>query len=143
GLLAYLDFRAGPHPGDRAPDVVLGTSPPRRLFDILSATRHTLLALLGAARSAEGDRAIEAVGELVRERFRDRIDAHLVLHPDAPADGLRWGGDRLADPAGHLHHRYGAEAPTLYLIRPDGYVGYRSLPPDAGKLTAYLGRVFR
>jgi hypothetical protein len=30
----------------------------------------------------------------------------------------------------------------LYLIRPDGYVGYRSQPADGGRLWAYLDHFF-
>jgi hypothetical protein len=35
-----------------------------------------------------------------------------------------------------------AATPCLYVIRPDGYVGYRGRPPDAARLWAYLGRIF-
>jgi hypothetical protein len=30
----------------------------------------------------------------------------------------------------------------MYLIRPDGYEGYRAQPPDAGHLARYLRRLF-
>jgi hypothetical protein len=32
-------------------------------------------------------------------------------------------------------------AVDLYLLRPDGCIGYRALPPDASRLRAYLERL--
>jgi hypothetical protein len=48
----------------------------------------------------------------------------------------------LLDSSGSAHRAYGAEDEVLYLIRPDGYVGYRGQPPDAAKLLGYLKRIF-
>jgi 2-polyprenyl-6-methoxyphenol hydroxylase-like FAD-dependent oxidoreductase len=131
---------AGPRPGERAPDVVIRTDAedcPVRLSSVLDRGRHTLLAFAG--KSASGAQALETVGKLVGERYADRIAACLVVGASA---NLSWTGPRLDDAEGHLHHRYGADAATLYLIRPDGYIGYRAQPPDADKLAAYLGRLF-
>jgi hypothetical protein len=51
-------------------------------------------------------------------------------------------GELIRDPEGHLHDRYGAgDSDDPYLIRPDGYVAYRSQPADAAKLVAYLDRI--
>ncbi len=145
GLKAYFDFGHGPDPGERAPDVPLGSVDPgpKRLFEVLRGTKHTLLVFEGRERTAEDGRAIEALGDLVRERFSERIEAHLIARPgEGTSDLLRWEGPRLFDPEGAMHRRYGAAAPCLYLVRPDGYIGYRSQPPDAGKLGAYLEQIF-
>ena len=57
-----------------------------------------------------------------------------------PAEaGLR---NQLIDPDGELHRRYGASREGLYLMRPDGYVGFRSQPADVSALRAYLDRLF-
>jgi hypothetical protein len=145
GLADYLDFGAAPHPGDRAPDVLFetpGDPGPRRLFDVLRDTRHALLLFEGAARSDEGDRHFERIGGLVRGRYADRIAAHVVAHLGRRPEGLRWDGPLLLDGDGSLHHRFGARAECLYLIRPDGYVGYRAQPADPAKLQAYLEWLF-
>ena len=141
GLRDHLDFGAAPHPGDRAPDVVLAAPAaggPARLFDVLGGTGHTLLLFEGAA--ADPGEAIPAVGELVRTRYADRVRPLLVTRGAAPASP--WPGESLPDPAGDVHRRYGAASACLYLIRPDGYIGYRAQPPDAGKLGEHLGRIF-
>jgi hypothetical protein len=45
-------------------------------------------------------------------------------------------------PAGErdLHARYGARGPRLFLIRPDGHIGYVGSPAQIGRLKAYLDR---
>ncbi|MBX6312998.1 MAG: FAD-dependent monooxygenase [Isosphaeraceae bacterium] len=139
GLRDYLDFGAAPHPGDRVPDVACAGE---RLSDVLKGTKHTLLVFDGAARAPGGSDRIAAVGDLVHDRHAARIRPYLVIHAPARPEELRWGGDVLLDPDGDLHRRFGAAAECLYLIRPDGYVGYRSQPVDAEKLRTYLGRLF-
>jgi hypothetical protein len=47
------------------------------------------------------------------------------------------------DPDRDAHHRYAATAESLYLVRPDGYVAYRSQPASVGPLLDHLGSVFR
>ena len=48
----------------------------------------------------------------------------------------------LLDGEQSLHHRYGADTACLYLVRPDGYVGFRSLPPQLERLQGYLDELF-
>ncbi|MCA1684396.1 MAG: FAD-dependent monooxygenase [Planctomycetia bacterium] len=144
GLRDHLDFASAPRPGDRAPDVVLpheAPGGPARLFDLLSEPRHTLLLFSG--RPDPGFEATAAaIGALISGRYVGLIRPWLVLRGDAESGALRGDGEVLRDPGGSLHRRYGAASPCLYLIRPDGYVGYRSQPPDADKLRAYLERLF-
>ena len=55
---------------------------------------------------------------------------------------LEWNGLVLLDGSGTLHELYGAGAESLYLIRPDGYVGLRGQPAAALPLLEYLDRMF-
>jgi len=54
-------------------------------------------------------------------------------------------GDRgvLLDTEGAAHHRYQADLHKLYLIRPDGYIGFHSRPVDQTALSTYLPRIFK
>ncbi|CAN5909061.1 FAD-dependent monooxygenase [soil metagenome] len=116
-----------PRPGDRVPDLALDAPEggPGRLFDLLRGTRWTLL-LIGGNESESGS----AVADLINARYSDRIDLHrLGGRPGPEAVGVR------------LHRRFEARSPSLYLIRPDGHVGYRATPPDAGRLDFYLKRI--
>ena len=144
GLAETFDFRAGPHPGDRVPDVFLEPPPniegPHRLFDVLHGTKHVLL-LFEGAHGVEDAGPFEAVREVAREHAA-HIETILVVRGDMAPPWIDWDGPMLLDHLGGLHHRFGARGPCLYLIRPDGYLGYRAMPPDSGKLTSYLGRIF-
>jgi hypothetical protein len=44
------------------------------------------------------------------------------------------------DRDGRIQHQHAAEEPTLILVRPDGYVGYRNQPASAAQLQKYLDR---
>ena len=48
---------------------------------------------------------------------------------------------RLGAAAREARERYGADRTSLYLIRPDGYVGFRCQPASAEALDAYLAEV--
>ena len=110
--------------GHRAPDAPLDDGQgAERLFHCFRDPRHVLLLFEGLA----GDRD-DPVGPLAAEVTRTH-GAQVAVHV------VRRAG-RAA------HERYGATHPCCYLIRPDGYVGFRAKPIDAAGLTAHLGRLF-
>jgi hypothetical protein len=43
------------------------------------------------------------------------------------------------DTEGRLHRKLHADARTLILVRPDGYLGFRCQPADGGALVNHLG----
>ncbi len=75
-------------------------------------------------------------------------DAQLAAELDAlaaatrgaprPLRVLKTGKDALQDPHGQLRQRYGAQAGSVYLLRPDGYVLGRWIAPAAATLRAAL-----
>src|SRR5262245_25714772 len=70
-----------------------------------------------------------------------RIEPHLVVPHELPEDRVG-KGETLLDPRGELHHYYGARSACLYVIRPDGYIGFRSQPPDSEALRSYFTKIF-
>lgn len=135
----------GPRPGDRVPDVRL-TMPAdgiRRLFDILHGTHHTLLCF-DSPRPEVADTVGEfaKVNVMIRQYGSGSIEIYRVTREH---DGPEMAGEIpvLVDCQGHLHEKFHAEQPCLYLIRPDGYVGYRSRPPDTAKFQHYLECVLK
>ncbi len=62
--------------------------------------------------------------------------------PDRPARAARGPGSQRRNTlwirGGELHHRYGARSACLYVVRPDGYIGFRSQPPDPEALKSYF-----
>jgi hypothetical protein len=124
---------AGPAAGDRAPDAPLvatkdGVS--LRLYNLFAEHRHILL-LLGDGREALPP---------TMPRYPENVFAACRVVPPGTS-----GGDYV-DREGILAQRYGS-TPAVYLIRPDGYVGFRcdwrtvstSLPPYLAKLFSSAG----
>jgi 2-polyprenyl-6-methoxyphenol hydroxylase-like FAD-dependent oxidoreductase len=146
----WLDFGNGPKPGDRAFDGQLlatgdtdGASP-RRLFERFDTCKHTLMLFGGIRDTEEGAERLVKLGKWVRERYPEQVQCWLIQispHP-VPLAFASWDGPRFFDRNGLLHQVYGARGECLYLIRPDGYVGYRGQPADLVKLSDYLARIF-
>lgn len=132
-------MRGGVAPGERAPDGRVRDGPtgaPATLFEILRGTRHTLLLFQGV--SGDDASILQEIARAVESRYPSLFSAHLVVaNGDRPMD-LGWTGPALVDPDAALHKRYAAGRASVYLIRPDGYVGYRSQPADADALLSHL-----
>lgn len=139
---SWIHFGDGPAPGQRVPDMPLGEGE-GRLFDLLRGTHHTLLLFDGAARTEEGYQRFSRLDARIRARLGEGVRVHAIVPDRARPEALAEGVHVLLDPEGALHRRFGARTECLYLIRPDGYVGYRCQPADEAKLEAYLDRVLR
>ncbi|MFJ5547630.1 FAD-dependent monooxygenase [Streptomyces sp. NPDC093225] len=154
--------RAGPGPGERAPDCG-GLAPgvpavPLRLYDLLR--ERGLVLVCYAAASDE----LAACAELVAAARRSAGDllAAFVVVAGAGGDGDAGAGDGaevaygatdadgaplavFRDGRGEFARRYSPEGSTAFLVRPDGYLGTRieplTGPAAAGALAAHLGRV--
>jgi hypothetical protein len=138
---AWLDLGHGPAPGERVPEVGLPAAAggPRRLKDLLDPLGHTLLLFEGLSRAGAAGEAIERVRSEVGRRFPRFVRVVRVLAEGGPSAG---GAGAYLDGDGVLHRAFGAGRACLYLLRPDGYVGYRSQPPDWGRLLGHLRRLF-
>ena len=120
--------RHAPHAGDRAPDVELGAG--RRISDLLRGPHHTLL-LFGGRSTALIERFTQVAAE-VNGRYGPLVSAVLLRLPGAQPPL----GD--VDERGAAHERYGADPGAMYLIRPDGYIGFRGAETDAEILRSTL-----
>ncbi|MCY0936555.1 FAD-dependent monooxygenase [Streptomyces sp. H34-S4] len=139
-----------PQPGERAPDCTGLTLPlaayPSRLLDVLRGRAEHVVLLYGAdgAALAEAAEQARAAGRALTRSGTDggatgpQIVA--VLAREAAAGGsaaLPVPGYRDAD--GEFARLYGADGPTGFLVRPDGYLGARfPLADTATALAGYL-----
>ncbi|GAA5073699.1 FAD-dependent monooxygenase [Thermocatellispora tengchongensis] len=105
----------GPRPGARAWDGPVRADGVQRLHEALRGPRH--VALIFAADSP-AEPLLRSAKEL-ENRYGSRLAARVVRVIG------KGGAGGLADPDGVLHRRYDAEAGTVYVVRPDGHVGYR------------------
>jgi 2-polyprenyl-6-methoxyphenol hydroxylase-like FAD-dependent oxidoreductase len=111
----------GPASGDRAPDADLDGG--GAVFDLFRHTGFTLLSLpAGAAPAPQTDAAVRAL----EARFGRVLHSHTV--PSAPA----------------LAKHYGTSPrDRLFLVRPDGYVGFRCFADESARLAEHLGTYLR
>jgi 2-polyprenyl-6-methoxyphenol hydroxylase-like FAD-dependent oxidoreductase len=129
---------AGPRSGDRAPDATGlrrdGVGFPFRLFGLLRGTHHTLL-LFGAGTAA-------CLVDALKRRYGDQLRVYQLVAPAPGKPGID-SCPTVIDSDGNLQRVFGVSGPAAYLIRPDGYVGFRTDVLDGKVFEEYLGRVFR
>jgi 2-polyprenyl-6-methoxyphenol hydroxylase-like FAD-dependent oxidoreductase len=140
GVVDHVRFRHGPRAGDRAPDAqgCHGSSgAPTRLFDLFRGTHFTLLLFDGPAATDAGYQRLATTARRVSTASGDDVRAYLVVPDDRRPDGLD-DVDVVLDPDRDAHHRYAAATESLYLVRPDGYVAFRSQPATARPVLDHL-----
>ncbi len=98
------------------------------LFHFLGGPKHCLLVFAGTSEEAL------ASAQAARRQAGDWIDVHLVA-TESGCEDL----SLILDSNGELTQRYGMQDGGLYLIRPDGYIAYRT--SRLNRLDAYLGKV--
>src|SRR5262249_28295460 len=106
-------LRGGPRPGERAPDGPFGSGGADTLFRYLQGPQHHLLVF--------GDQEIE-----LPKAWQSLIHV-----------------DKVPNAATVLCERYGTDGSAHYLVRPDGYVEFRSPGADVRPLVAHLQKVYR
>jgi hypothetical protein len=113
-----------------------------RLFQLFSGTKHHLLLFHGFELQAGNLQDLETIAEEIRQDYLQFIDVHMVIAEDRLPSNWRWDGTVCLDPLLSVHRQYGAQTSCLYLVRPDGYIGYRAQPPSLKKLLMYLAKIF-
>ncbi len=124
--------------GDAGP--VDGRDGAVRLHALLAHTGHTLFLLLGDADAAAVDAGLSLVRS-VTERYGAHVNAHVVT-----VNGAASGSDArelLLDRDGAIQARLGGDEPCIALVRPDGHLGMRCIPPSLPAVEAHLSRIFR
>lgn len=133
--------RRGPRAGERAPDVRFGPPTARRTtHELLRGTGHVLFLFAGADSASAV--TLTGLASTVAQRRDRELTWYLAVRDPGEAQGLDLGSRLLIDPDGALHAGWGAPAGSLYLIRPDGHIAYRSWPADAARLENHLDRIF-
>lgn len=119
GVWAWREFANGPHAGDRAPDAPLGTG---HVFDLFrQPKKFALLAFAGKGAALSTIAHQRDLVEKVNAEWSKSVTATLIEPAEEAA-----------------HDRYGAGAACLYLVRPDGYLAFRTQPAELPKLNEYL-----
>jgi 2-polyprenyl-6-methoxyphenol hydroxylase-like FAD-dependent oxidoreductase len=142
-LKDWLNLRGGPKAGDRAPQGRCLRYPSREettLFREFAGTKFTLLLFDGPARTEEGYANLTGIACKVEKLWREDVKTYMIVACDDKPENLDGDGPVLLDVERKLHETYNAAgAEALCLIRPDGYIGFRSQPVRGDRLLRYLG----
>ena len=135
----------GPHAGAETPDagpIQVGNRI-LTLFQLLRGTRHSLLLFVGEQTQESSRTALTDLAIQVLQSHGQHIAVYLVeIGSTGSAAKIPSGVSIVYDPEQALHHRYGASTECLYLIRPDGYVGFQSRPARLREFRQYLDKIF-
>ncbi|MBO0931944.1 FAD-dependent monooxygenase [Fibrella aquatilis] len=136
-----LAFAKGPKPGERAPDAfglraANGTT--QRLLTYFAGDfRHRLLVFAGQhATPDQLTKIYQQLTDLQEKRGAFLRPILVVLPGTLISETPRI--ETLTDTDYNLHKRYRARHECLYLLRPDGFIGYRSQPAQLPELETYL-----
>lgn len=117
-------FPGGPEAGTRAPDAedltFAGMS--TNLFSISADLQYRLFFFCGEpeiSTMAEIKQAAESAG-----RFSTWLKPYIVTKGGLAESFSNFA--TIVDGRGNMHRKYSVDDPCIYLIRPDGYVAYRS-----------------
>lgn len=147
-----IDFGAAPRAGDRVLDAKLSTKPEHndnsivRMYDLIRETGHKLFLFEGThGENTPEDEwpTLRRAAERVREKYGDRLKTFIVLPRFEAPRYVNYDGQIVLDGDGTLHYRYGARGPCLYVIRPDGYIGYRSDVVDGAGVEEHLAEILK
>jgi 2-polyprenyl-6-methoxyphenol hydroxylase-like FAD-dependent oxidoreductase len=140
--------KVGPLPGERMPDATLTT--PRgqqqvHLVDLLRDPRHHLLIQLDDEPSPQQLVTLYALADRVPGEFGGWLRTVVVSGPDNPAslaELSEFDLSVLADRNGEFRARFGVGG-ALWLMRPDGHLGYRAGFADADQLLLWLRALWK
>jgi len=128
-------------PGDHAPPAPhLNSVPdgsPVRLYDLIRHPGHTAVLLQGRRTPSPPAAEVVELADALQARFGDEV------RPFAVRVREDWSPRDLAVPLvhdtdGEMHDAYDAERASVYLIRPDGYLGFRADWTDRHLLLEFL-----
>jgi 2-polyprenyl-6-methoxyphenol hydroxylase-like FAD-dependent oxidoreductase len=136
----------GPRAGTRAPDAPLATpsGAATSLWSLLRETdplQHIVLLLSGPHPTATDFARLAEIRTMVERDF-EVVAVRLIAAGRGPTMHGLWDDIRYDDRTLAFHRRYAVKKPALCVIRPDGYIGFRSQPANPGALADYLHRVF-
>ncbi len=140
GVNRWRAFHKAPSPGEWAPDGQLQhAGAMRQLHAVLPGGCHRLLLFAGEDGEPDAVEGLKATAADIASRYPGLVSGLVILRRPAGAEDAAVA----YDPGASLHRRYGARTNSLYLLRPDGYIAFRSQPIDREALVSYLdGTVF-
>lgn len=143
-LTPSLFGTGGPQPGDRAPDgTITGAIDGKasRLFTVFARQRFTLLVFLNKAEDRDTLKAVATLLKQVTKVPEKDMQTLLISGRHIPEDLTEFEQLIHLDARSTVHKQYGVSSTAaLYLVRPDGYISLRAIPPLWQPLKTHLAR---
>ena len=96
----------------------------------------------GRVPTDAGYRNLEKIAWAIGEQFGGLVTCHLIVASEK-MPSLRFPGKVFLDPDLSVHQTYCADSECLYLIRPDGYIGFRAQPAKLGPVEDHLNKIIK
>jgi 2-polyprenyl-6-methoxyphenol hydroxylase-like FAD-dependent oxidoreductase len=127
GILEALPDAKGVKAGDRLPFglVDAGESRGQTTYDLTRGLDFHLFVFEGSRAYVNLATQQQAINELFNQ-YCQPAHIHTISHEDK-----------------ELHQQFGATEPMLYLVRPDGHIGFRGKANNARGLETYLNLIFK
>ena len=106
-----------PRQGERAPDAMIDQT--TRLYDYLRNTQHNILLFTGMAE--KNIPHIKQLQEWLSQLQSDLIKTHVVA-----TEKINGIDNIILDTNHSIHQHYHVKKPTIFILRPDNYIAYRS-----------------
>jgi len=139
---AWLYFGKGPHAGDRMRECYqVKNAEGEKNYLTSHMERGSFNLLCFMAEENPGKDVVEEINNISNwntEHNKTPFKFHVILLNNKSISEFDKNICVMIDPDSEVHNIYGAKGECIYLIRPDGYVGYRSLPPNLSRLQEYL-----
>ncbi|HJT94589.1 MAG TPA: FAD-dependent monooxygenase [Mycobacterium sp.] len=143
-LINYADSPIVTGAGGRAPDATGlsrdAVSGPLRLFSLLGAREHTVLLYAGDRTGPADVEIFEKAADAAVTAAHGHLDVYVIAAPGADvADTVL---PLVRDSDGEFARAYDVAESSVYVVRPDGYVGFAAAGVDANALVTHLQRTF-
>lgn len=126
-------------PGMRIPDIHFAEGD-ESLFQLIRRTQHTALLFTGRDIRDEDLQQLARLAEDIAQQHHHWMKFFLVVPSLDLKERLSQQQFTILDPQDLLHRRFGVRTTAFYLLRPDGYVGYRNQPVQRVEINRYIER---
>jgi FAD binding domain len=144
-LIDYADSPiVAPGAGGRAPDAtgltrdaVIG---PLRLFSLFGAREHTTLLYADESAGPADVETFERAADAAVTAAHGHMDVYLIAAPGADVAGTVL--PLVRDGRGEFARAFSPSRSSVYIVRPDGYLGFAAAGVDVDGLVSHLGATF-
>ena len=131
--------------GERAPDAKglhrLAVTDPVRLFSLLTRRDHTVLLYAGSDTGPDAMLALEATASAVASAAHGRADVYVIASPGADVGTTTL--PVIVDADRDFARNYEVSALSVFVLRPDGYLGYAARDVSVESMTDPIVRHLR